>query len=193
MQTSLMSILIFSLGQSSLKNDYDFISDFVRTLLFYPLSPFFVLFCNVVFSANLDDYALMAAVTKGILRFVEIHPSIAEIHKLFSAFLRMVGPLIHNHPNPPLSQLIPDAATRGNEHANLTNMATQYPRASIGSAISSSLAQEGVIDLPDEGILSQDGLVAPDDEVLWDLIDSQPWLGWMRSDALTDYPTFNQL
>jgi len=133
----------------------------------------------------------MAAVTKGILRFVEMHPSIAEIHKLFSAFLGMVGPLIHNRPNPPISQPIPDAATQGNEHTNITSMATQYPPASIGSSISSNLAQEGGIDLPDQGIVSQDGLVAPDDELLWDLIDSQPWLGWIRSDALTDNPTSN--
>ncbi|KAE8156866.1 hypothetical protein BDV40DRAFT_280137 [Aspergillus tamarii] len=161
------------------------------TLLFYPLSPFFVLFCNVVYSANLDDYALMAEVTKGVSRFVEIHPAIAEIHKLFSAFLGMISPLIHNRPNLPLSQTIPDAETQGNEHTNISSMVTQYPPPSIDNSLGSNLAQEGGSDLPGQGIVSQDGQVAPGDEVLWDLIDYQPWLGWMRSDALTENPTSN--
>ncbi|KAJ5753761.1 uncharacterized protein N7511_007914 [Penicillium nucicola] len=72
-------------------------------------------------------------------------------------------------------------------------MATQYPLASIGSFMGSNIAQEGGNDLPDQGIVSQDGLVAPDDELVWDLIDSQPWLGWMRSDALTENPTSDYL
>lgn len=133
----------------------------------------------------------MAAVTKGILRFVEMHPSIAAIHKIFLAFLGMVGPLIHNRPTPPLSQPIQDAATQGDEHTNTTSMATQYPLTSIDSSIPVDIAQEGGIDLPDQGIVSQDGLVASDDELLWGLIDSQPWLGWMGSDALTENPTSN--
>lgn len=174
-----------------LLDDYVLASNFTRTLLFYPLSPFFVLFCNVVFSANLDDYALMAEVTKGTSRFLEIHSSIAEIHKLFSAFLGIVRPLIQNRPNFPLSQPILDAATQGNEHTNLDNTENQYPAASILNPISSNLGQEGGIDLPDQGFISQNGQVAPNDETMWDLIDYQPWLGWMRSDALTDNPTFN--
>lgn len=149
--------------------------------MFYPLNAFFVLFCNVVYSANLDDYALMAAVTKEIIRFVEIHPAIAEIHKLFSAFLRMVGPLIHSQPHNPRSRPVPDVGTSGNEPGAPTNMATQYNSGPIGSHIS----QESGIGLPDQHIVTQDGLVAPDEELLWDLIDSQPWLGWMGSDGLT--------
>jgi hypothetical protein len=157
-----------------------------RTLLFYPLNAFFVLFCNVVYSANLDDYALMAAVTKE-MRFAKIYPAIAEIHKLFSAFLGMVGPLIHSRPHTPHSVPIPHAATSGNEPAIPTSMATQYNPGPIGS----NIPQESGIGLPDQGIVTQDGLVAPDEELLWDLIDSQPWLGWMRSDSLTGNPITN--
>ncbi|KAE8406843.1 hypothetical protein BDV37DRAFT_242086 [Aspergillus pseudonomiae] len=162
------------------------------TLLFYPLSPFFVLFSNVVFSAHLDDYALMATVTKGVSRFVDMHPSVAGIHKLFSAFLRMVGPLVHNRSNPPLSQPNSDAAAQRNEHTNLTRMATPHRPTDIDNSIYSNVVQGG-IDLPDQGVASQDGQVAPDDELVWDLIDSQPWLGWMRSDALTGNPASNWL
>ncbi|KAI9927202.1 hypothetical protein MW887_003586 [Aspergillus wentii] len=151
------------------------------TLLFYPLNPFFVLFCNVVSSANRDDYALMAEVTQGVSRFVEMHPSIADIHKLFSAFLGIVRPLIHSQP-------IADAATQGHEHSNMASMAAQ---ASIDNSMSSNLARESGIELPEQGILSQDRQVVLDDEVLWDMMDSQPWLGWIRSDALTDNPTSN--
>lgn len=133
----------------------------------------------------------MAEVTKGVSRFVEIHPAIAEIHKLFSAFLGMISPLIHNRPNLSLSQAIPDAETQGNEHTNIPSMVTQYPPPSIDNSLGSNLAQEGGSDLQGQGIVGQDGQVAPGDEVLWDLIDYQPWLGWMRSDALTENPTSN--
>lgn len=85
-----------------------------------------------------------------------------------------------------------DAATQGNEHTNPTNMYNQFPAANIHNPISSNLSQAGGTDLPDQGIVSQNGQVVPeDDDTLWDLIDYQPWLGWMRSDALTDNPAFN--
>jgi hypothetical protein len=66
-------------------------------------------------------------------------------------------------------------------------MATQYNPGPIGS----NIPQESGIGLPDQGIVTQDGLVAPDEELLWDLIDSQPWLGWIRSDGLTENPITN--
>lgn len=129
----------------------------------------------------------MAAVTKEIMRFVEIHPAIAEIHRLFSAFLEMVEPLIHSQPHTPRYLPIPDAVTSGNEAAIPTSMATQYNPSLIGS----NVPQESGIGLPDQGIGTQNGLVAPDEELLWDLIDSQPWLGWMRSESLTENPITN--
>ncbi|KAJ5391850.1 hypothetical protein N7509_007340 [Penicillium cosmopolitanum] len=71
-------------------------------------------------------------------------------------------------------------------------MYNQFPAANIHNPISSNLSQAGGTDLPDQGIVSQNGQVVPeDDDTLWDLIDYQPWLGWMRSDALTDNPAFN--
>lgn len=68
-------------------------------------------------------------------------------------------------------------------------MATQYPTARMDHTIGSNLDQEGTTDLPDQAVGGQDGQIVPGDEDLWDLIDSQPWLGWMRSDALTENPT----
>ena len=129
----------------------------------------------------------MAAVTKEIMRFVNIHPAIAEIHKLFSAFLGMLGPLIHSQPHSARSVPVPDAATSGHEPENPARMTTQYTPDRIGSHIS----QEGGNRLPDQAIVIQDGLVAPDEELLWDLIDSQPWLGWMGSDGFTGNSLIN--
>lgn len=103
----------------------------------------------------------------------------------------MVKPLVHYRPNNSLAQLIPDTASQGNEHTTMNSMATQYPPARIDDSTTSLLVQEGGIDLPDKDTVSQDRLVAPDDDLLWDLIDSQPWLGWMRSDALTNNSTSN--
>lgn len=131
----------------------------------------------------------MAEVTHGVSRFVKMHPSISDVYRLFSAFLGIVRPLIHSHPDPLLFQPTPSALTQGNTSSNMTNMATQYPTARMDHTIGSNLAQQGTTDLPDQAVGGQDGQIVPGDEDLWDLIDSQPWLGWMRSDALTENPT----
>ncbi|CAG7925105.1 unnamed protein product [Penicillium olsonii] len=158
------------------------------TLLFYPLSPFFVLFCNVVYSANLEDYALMAEVTSGVSRFVEMHPSIAEIHRLFSAFLRIVKPVVHNHPNPAVPQHIPGAAVEGIGLTSMPSTTSQAPTMSSNLNGDINMTQQEGDYPPSQDFINQNAEVVPEDESLWDLIDSQPWLGWMRSDALTENP-----
>ncbi|RAQ79165.1 hypothetical protein COH21_012528 [Aspergillus flavus] len=185
LRASRQSLIRLRRMQDEIWMDANFLDEYpyflTWTLLFYPLHPFFVLFCNVVCSANLDDYTLMAAVTKGISRFGEKHPSIAQVHKLFSAFLRLVGPLIHNRPRPALS--LPSL--------EISSMMAQHPPATMHNSFGSNFAQESGANLQDRSIVGQDAQVNLDNELMWDLLDSQPWLGWIRSDALTDLPTSN--
>jgi hypothetical protein len=117
-----------------------------------------------VCSANLDDYALMATVTKGMSRFGERHPSIAEVHKLFSAFLGLVGPLVHNRPIPSLSQPTSKPAFPENFSTDINNMVTQFSPATIDNSLGSNPAQVGGANLQDQ--------VALDNELMWGLLDS---------------------
>ncbi|KAE8308441.1 hypothetical protein BDV41DRAFT_568200 [Aspergillus transmontanensis] len=185
LRASRQSLIRLRRMQDEICMEANFLDDYpyflTWTLLFYPLNPFFVLFCNVVCSANLDDYVLMAAVTKGISRFGEKHPSIAQVHKLFSAFLGLVGPVIHSRPTPALSQ----------PTSEISSMMAQYPPAIMHNSFDSNFAQESGANLQDRSIVGQDAQVSLDNELMWDLLDSQPWLGWIRSDALIDLPTSN--
>ncbi|OQE02186.1 hypothetical protein PENVUL_c040G02293 [Penicillium vulpinum] len=66
------------------------------TVLLYPLTPFFVLFCNVVSSSHDGDFVLMQDVTKGLSRFVHANKWIHKVHSLFNMFLGLCGPLMQH-------------------------------------------------------------------------------------------------
>ncbi|KAL0256856.1 hypothetical protein SLS55_007665 [Diplodia seriata] len=64
------------------------------TLLFYPLTPFFILFCNVVATSNRDDFALMKAMTEDLSDFSDRSTSIERLQRLFTIFLGLAEPLL---------------------------------------------------------------------------------------------------
>ncbi|KAB2568851.1 hypothetical protein DBV05_g12472, partial [Lasiodiplodia theobromae] len=64
------------------------------TLLFYPLTPFFVLFCNVVATSNRDDFALMKAMTEELSELADRSTSIDRLQRLFTVFLGLAEPLL---------------------------------------------------------------------------------------------------
>lgn len=59
------------------------------------------------------------------------------------------------------------------------------PLSRYGLPVGSNLPQAGDDVGQDQAVFySEPGEVAPsDNELMWDLLQSQPWLGWMRSDA----------
>ncbi|GMG41964.1 unnamed protein product [Aspergillus oryzae var. brunneus] len=73
----------------------------------------------------------------------------------------------------------------------ISSMMAQHPPATMHNSFGSNFAQESGANLQDRSIVGQDAQVNLDNELMWDLLDSQPWLGWIRSDALTDLPTSN--
>ncbi|CAG8401221.1 unnamed protein product [Penicillium salamii] len=66
------------------------------TVLLYPLTPFFVLFCNVVSSSNDNDFILIQDVTKRLSRFVHGNKWIHKVHGLFNMFLNLCDPLMQH-------------------------------------------------------------------------------------------------
>ncbi|KAL4755650.1 Zn(II)2Cys6 transcription factor [Aspergillus foveolatus] len=163
------------------------------TLLFFPLNPFFVVFCNVIYTRNSEDYTLLANVTSGISRFCNQSRSVAELHKLFAAFLGLCDPLFQEFRAPelgttpqsfhtrPTATLIQPHSTLGTE--NLLD--ETLPLSRYGLPIGSNLPQAGDDIAQDQAVFyGEPGEVGPsDNELTWDLLQSQPWLGWMRSDA----------
>ncbi|KAJ5901520.1 transcriptional regulator family: Fungal Specific TF [Penicillium taxi] len=63
------------------------------TVLYYPLSPFFVLFCNIIGELELEDYNLIQEVTQSLSHF-SASPYIAKLLKLLDSLLGFCIPLI---------------------------------------------------------------------------------------------------
>ncbi|GLA53949.1 transcriptional regulator family: Fungal Specific TF [Aspergillus niger] len=165
-----------------------------RTLLFFPLSPFFIVFCNVIYAKNDEDYTLLSKVTNGIARFTSRSRSVAELHKLFSAFLGLCEPLFNErrrapHPGAILSQSYttdptptlpqPDVTA---ETGNPLAEAPPFPRYDI--PVEPRLPQAGGVEQDQDALYDQpDEFGSIENDLMWELLQSQPWLGWMGSDA----------
>ena len=64
------------------------------------MTPFYVIFCNVVGTSNMEDYQLLRDTTQGLQQFIDYNPAIARLYHLFTTFLNLCSPLV----NPPVVQ-----------------------------------------------------------------------------------------
>jgi hypothetical protein len=65
-----------------------------RTMLSYPLCPFFVVFCNVVGTSDARDFQLLQDVTDGISTLVTENKYVHRLHRLCETLLRLCRPLV---------------------------------------------------------------------------------------------------
>ncbi|PWY88539.1 hypothetical protein BO70DRAFT_385681 [Aspergillus heteromorphus CBS 117.55] len=86
--------------QKTLNDDHAFVGVYPFflswTVLFYPMTPFYILFCNVVCTSNPHDFHLMSETTQGLYQFIESNPAIAKLHHLFTTFLTLCSPLVQS-------------------------------------------------------------------------------------------------
>ncbi|KAM0545004.1 hypothetical protein ACHAPJ_011514 [Fusarium lateritium] len=66
---------------------------FSWTVLLYPLTPFFVVFCNVVATSNLQDLELLTSVTGVMSQIKEQCTLSMNLFKLFTQFIQLCGHL----------------------------------------------------------------------------------------------------
>lgn len=152
-----------------------------------PLTPFFVLFCNVVQTSDPEDFSLMSAITEALLRFVDTHPPTAKLYKLFSIFLHLCSPLIRNQhqtcsPQPLFntsSPAMPSAIMSTTQPCQVSTEASIHPQHDISTAPNFDQIQVGGPGGPDFDNLTTGS--AWNDDMFRNLFYSQPWLGWMES------------
>jgi hypothetical protein len=65
-----------------------------RTMLSYPLCPFFVVFCNVVGTSNAKDFQLLQDVTDGISELVSENKFVNRLHRLCTTLLELCKPVV---------------------------------------------------------------------------------------------------
>ncbi|KNG50554.1 c6 transcription factor [Stemphylium lycopersici] len=160
------------------------------TVLYHPLTPFFVLFCNIVASSNESDFRLLNVVTSQLDGLTGFSPSIAKLQTLFKSFIGLCEGLVVREKEITLY-------TADNEQHQL---AVELPRGCTSAPQPSSQVSDDQTQLP----VNMEGLVAepammnqpgqeippdfPTDNSLgmldqgWGLFDTQPTLGWLDAD-----------
>ncbi|PLB53602.1 hypothetical protein P170DRAFT_469090 [Aspergillus steynii IBT 23096] len=67
------------------------------TLLFYPLTAYFALFCNVVTTANVADFQLLSTIADCLVHSGAISPPIAQLQSLFRKLVSLAQCFLPGH------------------------------------------------------------------------------------------------
>lgn len=144
------------------------------TMLLVPLSPFFVLFCNVVATSDHKDYEMIRKITDDLQQFAKTNASIGKLYALFAKFLDLCAPLIKCNPPPAVSE----HGGHKTEGRSSSQMRSSYPdvlQEDDGQVFPSPQTSSEAFGVPP----SVEGW---DDSLIWELFDNQPSLGWADSE-----------
>ena len=140
-----------------------------RSMLSYPLCPFFVVFCNVVGTSSTRDFQLLQDVTDGLSALVTENKYVHRLHRLCATLLGLCKPLVqtsdlHEHTSQP---------TEG----STAPLATYSLPAGFGN---------GSDILTNSGSDGTTGIIPSswNDDMMWQLFQSQPSLDWFNADIL---------
>ena len=158
-------------------------TNFVRTMLSYPLCPFFVVFCNVVGTSNERDFQLLQSVTDGVSSLVTENKYVNRLHRLCATLLSLCTPLVNTS----------GSQDRSNMSAAVPGFTA--PAAMYSSTIPSSRdTPQDLLSLgPNVSAANSDGFMAStwNDDMMWQLFQSQPSLDWFNADILDPTWDFN--
>lgn len=70
-----------------------------RTLLVYPITAYFVLFCNVIATLDTDDFKLMTTITDCLARIETTSRPIIQVRTIFQQFLSLAGEAFDDESN----------------------------------------------------------------------------------------------
>ncbi|KAI9926480.1 hypothetical protein ASPWEDRAFT_176548 [Aspergillus wentii DTO 134E9] len=191
---------MISLQTEMLSSNKSYLHPLPWTILLTPLTPFYVVFCNVVATSNARDLRLLQEITTGLSRFISYSPPISNVHGLFSQFIGLCGQIISAQgdessnltseanaiqPAPhsdhfPISQQFHDhqPMTATDFHRQTSGI---IPDCNEGSQVQIPTFEAGTA--PKEGSLWDNGL-------MWELFNAQPSIEWFDPgfrDAIPDF------
>jgi hypothetical protein len=163
-----------------------------RTILLYPLTPFFIIFCNVIATSNREDYNLLTQITVALSRIKEYNPSILRLHGLFSQFTVLCDQLYEVQAQDSLRQ--PEPTKRDVSGQGIAEPVSggggriqMYPQVqelhNSDNTGNASMSQETALpDMAafgsnDEGLYERASSVW-DDGLMWELFTLQPTIEW---------------
>ncbi|KAL6704078.1 hypothetical protein ACN47E_008741 [Coniothyrium glycines] len=139
------------------------------TMLSYPLYPFFVVFCNVVGTSNAKDCQLLQDVTDGISTLVTENKFVNRLHRLCATLLGLCKPLVRASDLP--SQLLPSVtAVPGLDTMHTLSLPSK------DAVVAGMEATDGSTNTFNPSSWN--------DDMMWQLFQSQPSLDWFNTDIL---------
>ncbi|KAF5854941.1 hypothetical protein ETB97_010555 [Aspergillus alliaceus] len=174
----------------SLEQGLDFCQIFITwSMLMFPLTPFFVVFCNIITTSYHQDFHLLQSIVDLLGELSDVNPSMSQLHKLCSTFVGFCTTLFATGPD-------------ADDH---TTMLFRVPRNCNGPLRSTSATVDGITTTDDlglpipqqasslcagnwNGISSQEAAARyPTDnanrskeDIFWQLFDAQPTLDWLQ-------------
>ncbi|KAJ5087373.1 hypothetical protein N7456_010989 [Penicillium angulare] len=151
--------------------DDPFPSFLTWTLFIYPLSAFFVVFCNIIGTVDQDDYELMGQIIKGLLPFKQ-DPHLGKLLDLLQAIQRLCEPLFQQLNGDtglpsPQGDTQHEFVTMDDYHTDLATTGSFPPMVPFGHDL-------GPVSDPDADFSA--------DRLMWDLFNSQVPAGWLNKD-----------
>ncbi|KAF2794071.1 hypothetical protein K505DRAFT_242965, partial [Melanomma pulvis-pyrius CBS 109.77] len=144
----------------------------VSTVLYHPLTPFFVLFCHVVATSSEHDFQMLKQIASGLDGLTHLSPSIAKVQNLFNSFIELSEGVVVSGPGKlttPGVGLETRPQIEGATQQPVSRMDVEGPSFPGNDQISMSLE------------LPMDNMIANLDPV-WGLFDAQPTLDWLDAD-----------
>jgi hypothetical protein len=168
-----------------------------RTLLLYPLSPVFVLFCNVVSISHKEDFLLLQELTQGLSVFANRSKPVGRLHNLCATLVDICAPLMSINNNiarteSTLTQLpnttIATAASSTSESSSTSPLFNPDQRAAYSTTFNQPYALANVT-MPLEMQMSMpQGLssIPPmpslwKEDLMWRVFESQPSFDWFET------------
>ena len=141
-------------------------------MLSHPLCPFFVVFCNVVGTSDGRDFQLLEDVTDAISSLVTENKYVNRLHRLCATLIGLCKPLAQN--------------ARRQDQIQHENSDQTTPAAPMPVYHSSMAFSNGPDTLNPNGGEGTNTMMPSswNDDMMWQLFQSQPSLDWFNADIL---------
>ncbi|KAJ5510049.1 hypothetical protein N7453_002152 [Penicillium expansum] len=178
----------------------------VWSMLIFPLSPYFIVFCNVVTTSHMHDFELLSDIVDILAQIVDVNYSIRRLHSLCSMLLNLCKSIMNSRDEikavPPVLTQTPfasndimatepnslNAVSSGTEASSENQPLPIFSRG-LDWSCPQSVPREGERFATEEGTCQmftiptrRENISTCNEDTLWQLFEAQPNFDWLESD-----------
>ncbi|OJJ29599.1 hypothetical protein ASPWEDRAFT_305901 [Aspergillus wentii DTO 134E9] len=154
------------------------------TVLLYPMTPFFVIFCNVVATSNQEDFELLKEVTSMISRIKDQCTFGLNLHRLLSELINLCSNLHDRH--------LSDGSDNNKFHVHSSRYGNISKDFETQASFLTVPVEEGssapTLSSPDQQAANYDNYYEQrgnttiwNEGLMWELYNTQPSVEWLNS------------